>query len=134
MKSSKISKVLIASYIIALSVFQSMAGTPQETFYVFGGTGIQFTLSAGPGTSLNNPNGFNVAMVRLTDSGKCFGFLLDGSEASKTWLKTFQDAALNGQTIEVIDDDNVSNGYGLSAGSGYYPTGKLVYVALRSAH
>lgn len=135
MKNFKVYKsfMLVVS-LITVFVFQSMAdNTPNVKGYILGGTGgWSYRIMVGPANNSNNPNLFSSVMV-LTQSGgtqQQWGFLLDGSENSKEWLKMLRDAAATNKKIALLVDDNYSNGYVQVATNLYYGMGKLLNVGI----
>jgi hypothetical protein len=135
MKNIKVNKGFIATaFIIALFVFKSMADTPQEGYYILGGGAYNYMVSVGPGNYINNPNMYATVMLKCVINGvwKNWGFLLDGSELSKAWLKMLQDAAATNKKLEIYVDDNTNNGYGQHLTNSSFIMGKLVYVGIYS--
>ena len=135
MKSSIFLKGLaVSAVVIAMCVFQSQADTPDMRTYTLGGAQGPLTVVIGPGDpAINNPNAFPVVYVEPAHFMD-WGFLLDGSELSKSWLKTLQDACANNKELAFYIDYNLNNGYGgqYVPGVGSTPCRKICGITLFS--
>jgi len=124
--SNYIKGFAVSTMLVAACALQSMAET-----YAIGGTNATYQFWSSNGSPTNNPNEFPVVIVQSHESGAgAWGFLLDGSELSKAWLKKLDDSWLNRKALYVEVDKTAGNGYcgNYIPGRGCSPCGKILSI------